>query len=250
MATVTQLSAPYAHFMLNPRPGPGVCDVCFNLTDGYRRCWPCAHRGSWLDAVAPISYSIGGGRLHEALATYKRSAGHETRRLFAELAAVLWRHLEGHEQCLARVAGVDSFEIVTTVPSNDHRRDHSHPLHRLVGREVGPTRGRHVRLLCRSRAEAPSHVFDPERYWSTVALGGESVLLVDDTWTTGANAQSAAAALKRAGAGPVAAIVIGRYLNPKWGRNGDRVRSLERPFDWDRCSRCKRLGLDGFNAYR
>lgn len=245
MATVTELSAPYAHIMLNPRPGPNVCDVCFNLTEGYGRCWACAHGGRWLDAVAPISYSIGGGQLHQALATYKRSTGHEARRLATELAAVLWRHLEVHERCVAQVAGVDGFGIVTTVPSSDHDRDAGHPLHQLVGRVVGPTRERHARLLCRSRVDALCHEFHPERYRSTVELNGESVLLIDDTWTTGANAQSAAAALKSAGSGPVAAVVIGRHLNPGWGCNAERLRSFERPFDWRLCGRCGQSELDG-----
>jgi predicted amidophosphoribosyltransferase len=245
MATVSELSAPYADFMLSPRSGPDVCDVCFNLIEGYGRCWACAHGGRFLDAVAPISYSIGGGQLHRALVTYKRSADRETRRRFAELAAVLWRHLDSHEHCVARAAGVGAFELVTTVPSNDRRRDDAHPLHRLVGRRVGPTRDRHRRLLGRTQAKTHLHQFSPDRYESNVELDGQSVLLIDDTWTTGANAQSAAAALKAAGSGPVAAIVIGRHLNPEWGRNGDRLRAFERPFDWRRCARCEGSGLDG-----
>jgi predicted amidophosphoribosyltransferase len=244
MATVSELSAPYANFMLRPRPGPDVCDVCFNLTEGYGRCWACAHGGRFLDAVVPISYSIGGGRLHHALADYKRSAGWETRRLFAELAAVLWRHLDAHEPCVARAAGVAAFDVVTTVPSGDRRRDHAHPLHRLVGRRVGPTRDRHLRLLRRTAAEIPAHEFSPDRYESTIELNGQAVLLIDDMWTTGANAQSAAAALKAAGSGPVGAIVIGRHLNAEWGHNVDRLRSFERPFDWRRCARCVRNEVD------
>jgi predicted amidophosphoribosyltransferase len=244
MATVSELSAPYATFMLNPRPGPGVCDLCFNLTEGYGRCWACAHGGRFLDAVAPISYSLGGGQLHRALAAYKRSAGCDAQRLRAELAAVLWRHLVVHEGCVARAAGVVAFDVVTTVPSSDRRRDQGHPLHRLVGRRIGATRDRHRRLLRRTGAEASVHEFNPRRYESTAELNGHSVLLIDDMWTTGANAQSAAAALKAAGSGPVAAVVIGRHLNPEWGHNVERIRAFERPFDWRRCARCQRSALD------
>ena len=43
---------------------------------------------------------------------------------------------------------------------------------------------------------------------------GASVLLVDDTWVSGASAQSAAAALKLAGARHVAVVVVGRHVNP------------------------------------
>jgi orotate phosphoribosyltransferase len=41
-----------------------------------------------------------------------------------------------------------------------------------------------------------------------------SVLLLDDTWVSGASAQSAAAALKLAGARHVAVVVLGRHVNP------------------------------------
>jgi orotate phosphoribosyltransferase len=69
-------------------------------------------------------------------------------------------------------------------------------------------------------------------------LNGQSVLLIDDTWTTGANAQSAAAALKVAGAGPIGAVVIGRHLNRAWHENDRRLRGISGPFDWRRCALC------------
>ena len=78
--------------------------------------------------------------------------------------------------------------------------------------------------------------FDPRRFEVTRRLSGESVLLIDDTWTTGASAQSAAAALAEAGAGAVAAVVIGRYLNRDWHENDRRLRALPRPFQWDICA--------------
>ena len=43
---------------------------------------------------------------------------------------------------------------------------------------------------------------------------GASVLLLDDSWVSGASAQSAAAALKRAGARHVAVVVLGRHVDP------------------------------------
>jgi phosphoribosylpyrophosphate synthetase len=43
---------------------------------------------------------------------------------------------------------------------------------------------------------------------------GRRVLVVDDTWVTGARARSAAAALALAGAQVVAALVIGRAVDP------------------------------------
>ncbi len=238
MPTVAELSAPYGNFMLGPRHGPDVCSVCFNLTDGYGRCYACTHGGLWLDTVAPISYSVGGEQLHHALASYKRLSGMTGRRFGLGLAAVLWRHLAGHERCLARAVGIDSFSVVTTVPSSERGRDEAHPLHLLVAGLVAPVRGRYDRVLQRSAAAVEPHRFGVEKYAPRRELAGGSVLLIDDTWTTGANAQSAAAALKSAGAGPVAAVVIGRYVNRGWRHNDRRLRALPRPFDWRHCAFC------------
>jgi hypothetical protein len=237
--TVRELTAVYGNFMMSPRPGPEVCETCFNLTHGYSRCYACSHGQNWLDALAPISYSIAREQLHHALASYKRLSGEPARRLSAELAALLWRHLSGHEPCVASAAGVAQFELVSTVPSGIRERDEQHPLRQIVGELVGPTRDRHERLLERSDAEVPPRTFALNKFRARRALNGETVLLIDDTWTTGASAQSAAAALKTAGAGAVAAVVIGRHLNREWHENDERLRRLTRPFDWTRCPLCE-----------
>lgn len=239
MASVRELSAPYENFLLGPRHGSGVCARCFNLTDeGYRYCYACTRQEAILDAIAPISYSVAQEQLHHALSTYKRWVGPAARRLAVQLAAVLWRYLEAHEACLARAAAVDSFPIVTTIPSGESARDREHPLHWIVGDAVEITRGRHRRLLRRSSIKVAPRSFHPDRYVSEASLSGEPVLLIDDTWTTGSSAQSAAATLKAAGAGVVAAVVIGRHVNRDWHANDRRLRALPR-FDWGQCALCR-----------
>jgi hypothetical protein len=240
VATVSELSDPYANFMFGPRHGRGVCTFCLNLTRGFERCYSCARGELALAAVVPISYSVGGEQLHHALMGYKRLNGEVARRLTVELAAVLWRFLVSHERCVAAAAGVPAFELVTTVPSGARERDDQHALRRMVGDLVGPTRQRYRRLLRRSPLpvrprELAAHKFEPLR-----RLRGEPVLLIDDTWTTGASARSAAVALDGAGAGLVAAVVIGRYLNRHWGENDQRLGALVPAFDWDRCAMCGR----------
>ena len=238
MPSVAELTALYTNFMLGPRPGPDVCGQCFNFTRGYERCYACAHNQQRLDAMVPISYSVAREQLHHALAGYKRLEGEVARRLGVELAAVLWRHLSAHERCLARAAGVDAFDLVTTVPSGDRVRDQRHPLCSIAGELVGPTRDRYERLLCRTDVDVAAREFHARRFEPVRSLSGEPVLLIDDTWTTGASAQSAAAALRDAGAGPVAALVIGRFLNREWHENDRRLRGITRPFDWERCALC------------
>ncbi len=200
MPTVGELSGLYENVMLGPRRGPDVCSTCLNFTAGYENCYACAYGRGVLDAVAPISYSVGHEQLHHALASYKRLDGEVARRLGAILAAILWRFLAEHERCVAHAAGTSRFDLVTTVPSGDQARDEHHPLRWIVGELVGPTRERHVRLLRRTHAEVAPRTFSDTKFEATQPLANHNaILLIDDTWTTGASAQSAAAALKAAG---------------------------------------------------
>jgi predicted amidophosphoribosyltransferase len=241
MPTVGELSALYENVLLGPRRGPDVCSTCFNFTAGYARCYACSYGQPdqpALDALAPISYSVAGEQLHHALASYKRLDGDVARRLQAILAAVLWRFLSQHEKCLVQAAAAERFDIVTTVPSGNRQRDDDHPLRTIAAELVGPTRQRYRRILRRTDAEAPQRTFSSTRFEATTNLDGQAILLIDDTWTTGATAQSAAAALKQAGAGPTAAVVIGRHLNREWHENDRRIRGIARPFDWAVCALC------------
>jgi predicted amidophosphoribosyltransferase len=235
MPTVAELTDVYTNLLLNPWSGPGVCETCFTFTDGYTRCYVCERAERTLDAVAPISYSIAGEQLHHVLAGYKRFGGDVARRMQIELAAVLWRYLADHEPCVATAAGVHSFPIVTTVPSSSRMRDERHPLRHIVGEIAAPTRDRYERLVTRTVAPVEERTISAEKYVVAHQLSCEPVLLIDDTWTTGANAQSAAVALRAAGAGPIALVVIGRHIRRDWHDNDQRLRQLPRPFQWDEC---------------
>jgi hypothetical protein len=239
MAGFARLSAYAAEHLITPRSGPDVCLECGNLTQGFDRCYACDHGGHCLSAFLPVSYSVGGEPWHGALAAYKREADPFVGDAVALLAAVLERFLVGHEACAAAEAGVPSFDLVTTVPSARPDRDAPHPLRQIVAEFVGPTRDRHESLLRRASAAAEPHRFDSRRFEVVRPLhGGERILLIDDTWTTGANAHSAAAALLLAGAGRVACVALGRYLNPGWHENLRRLGPLRGQFDFARCTLC------------
>ncbi|MDQ3988971.1 MAG: hypothetical protein M3291_07205 [Actinomycetota bacterium] len=60
--------------------------------------------------------------------------------------------------------------------------------------------------------------FEPER-WALAESGSGAwhhVLLIDDTWTTGARAQSGAMALAADGATAVTVVVLARWLDPSY----------------------------------
>jgi predicted amidophosphoribosyltransferase len=235
MGTVRQLDM-NPTLLHSPRRRAGVCADCFNLTRGFTRCFACAHLEHHLATMVPISYSVGHEYLHHILADYKRTRGLPADLAAGQVAAMLSMFLARHEACVARAAGVPAFGLVTTVPSSDSHRDEHHPLRRLVGEQVPQTGGRHERLLRRTSVPLEPRAFDARRYRAVRPLEGESVLLIDDTWTTGASMQSAAAALKAAGAATVAAIVVGRHVNREWGENDRRLDAL--PFNWSRCPLC------------
>ena len=89
------------------------------------------------------------------------------------------------------------------------------------------------------RARLPDDPRNPnaDRFSASVASFGDArVLLVDDTWTGGTSIQSAAAALKNAGAASVTGLCVARWLS----RNrASHVPLLEKataqPYDPFRC---------------
>lgn len=237
---VVELSDLLAHSLRNPasRGEPGVCRVCSTFCPGYETCYACGSQPEWLDAVEPISLSVNLGQLHTDLRGYKDNPSAGGRRNFqVRLTSVLWRFLEEHERCLARATGVDAFDRVTTVPSRDPVRDESHPLRMMVGEWCAPIAPRFERLLRRTDVFVAEHEFHSDRYVATRPLAGDAILLVEDTWTTGANAQSAACALKTAGARAVGLVVIGRHIRREYEKNAALLDALPRVFSWETCWR-------------
>jgi len=241
---VDEASEAYERSMRNMAPaGPGVCRVCWAFVDAdYETCYACGHQPANLDVVVPITYSEHLGQMHTALRNYKDGATAEIRGYAAvRLAAILWRFLRQHENCVAAAAGVEAFDLVTVVPSSTPDRD-EHSAFRLVTETVEPVRDRLQRTL-RPTGEVTGRDFDLHRFDATTDVSGCSVLLLDDTWVTGGHARSAASALRRAGAQKVASVVIGRHLRREYepvsdsGETcGDLFDALPAAFSWQSCA--------------
>jgi hypothetical protein len=100
---------------------------------------------------------------------------------------------------------------VAVVPSGCHRSG-VHPLRALVEPYLAlPWAG----LVAGPGEPVQAREFRPGRYHATTPLPGATVLLLDDTWASGSSAQSAAAALKLAGAGSVVTLILGRHISPR-----------------------------------
>ena len=208
------------------------CRTCRGpVQAGFARCYQCdlAHArcgGLLADVVAPVAYAVKGGRLAEDLWRYKSGAAGATE-AGARLTAVLARFLREHSDQVWRAAGMAAGpELAAIVPSGQGRPG-PHPLLGIVASCVdvpivplsaAPGAAARARGLADGVAAG----------WLTVggAVAGADVLLVDDTWVSGATAQSAAAALKAAGARRVALVVLGRHVDPADLRSAEFLRAL------------------------
>jgi predicted amidophosphoribosyltransferase len=241
---VDEASQAYERAMRNiMAAGPGICRVCWGFNDpDYETCFKCGHRPDCLGVMDPITYSEHLGQMHLALRNYKDANSAAIRRHDAiRLAAILWRFLRDHELCVARAAGVDSFDLVTIVPSSKPERDKHSAFAELTG-WIEPIKERLQRTL-EPTGEVEGREFSSNRYRATADLSGRSVLLLDDTWAAGGHAQSAAHALTAAGAQKVALVVIGRHVRRDYepvqdsGEScGDILDALPENFDWTTCA--------------
>ena len=254
MATVFELSEPYRNHLIPVLPpGSGVCAVCWTaINPDFRVCYPCnaarVEYGSKLaDIVVPIALAVKRQQLAHELWHYKTDVDVRVRsQLKTRLAAVLWRFLGQHEAHIADAVDVPSFDIVTTVPGTRERAG-EHPLASIVGTIVGQTRSRFQPLLTLSPSAAQMpHTLVHGRYRAKRLLRNDpAVLLIDDTWTMGGNAQAAAIALHEAGAATVATVVIGRHFDRSFGRSEDYYQlARRRRFSWDTC--CLELGEEDY----
>ena len=121
--------------------------------------------------------------------------------------------VDGHRECLNEVSGLDLTGWAMVPSSTSSKRyGKPHPLHAII-KQVLPDVPE-VRLQSHNDKR---HGFDPEAFTLTdgqdrTHLTG-NMLLIDDSWVTGGNAQSAAVCLKRAGAAQVSIYCISRIVN-------------------------------------
>ncbi len=243
--TVDEVAAPYENFLVPmPAPAPDVCLCCHSsVFNGWTRCYPCNEARSALaelraDAVASVALTPEPEQLARNLYLYKDSRVDRAVRqpLVVGLAAVLYKWLRLHEACLAAAAGVGvrGFDLITSVPSTNGRSG-EHPLETLLTRVVSGSADRYEELLRVQRDDVGPREFAHDRFSAVRPVTG-SVLVVDDAWVSGARPQGAAAALKLAGAAPVAVLTIGRWFKVDYPPNVPWLREKRAVgWDWDTC---------------
>jgi hypothetical protein len=168
--------------------------------------------------VSPVRLCPLPSPLYTVLMGYKESPVPEARARFTPMVRDLFdAYFAAHADCLARDVSVD---LVLAVPST--ARPSGPPLAGVagLGDVVQRRLGAHLRadLLCRGpawlahmRPARDGFVVPPTR---RSAVRGRHLLVLDDTYVSGARAQSAAAALRLAGASSVQIVAVGRVLRP------------------------------------
>ena len=240
MATVREVAEPLAEICAPvPYRGDGICVRCHTRPrPGFDLCWSCAAVERRLTApcsvLVPVSLYQIGSELHRTLRYYKDARyAVWARRFSRDVAALLCRFLALHAECIV-AAGGGRWDVITSVPSSTGRLG-EHP---LVGalRLVPAVFDEYERLLVRGDV-AVDHIRAADRAYRVAApVRGRRVLLVDDTLTSGARAQSAASALNLAGAKVVAIVPVGRVVDRSWGHLTDWWSNRRRmPFSFETC---------------
>ena len=191
---------------------PVSCVVCRGpVRPGFARCYQCGRHarlgpGLLADAVVPISYAVKGTALAADLWRYKSGRAPGAAR--ASVLVLLLAFLHDHGACVWRHAGMPAPGRLAVVPTGCGRPG-PHPLLELVSPYL---RLPVTRLVIRPGRQGRD--LDLDRFGADRTAAGARVLLLDDSWVSGASAQSAAAALKQAGARQVAIVVLGRHVDP------------------------------------
>jgi hypothetical protein len=246
MPTAAQYTDPYLHIYTPvPAAGPGVCARCRSGPNpGYSVCHSCRRVidqvSRPLTSIVPISLYTLNSQLWHVLRHYKDGSGTSAELLAMQVAAIIARFTALHLPCVSTLLGGEP-AVVTSVPSTRPQpRPGRHPLETAVTR-VGVLAARYAPLLRRGPALVDHNRADDHAFVVPRRLGGERVLLFDDTLTTGARVQSAASALLLNGAAAVAAVVVGRVINPEWNENCRRIWDEARAtqFSFDQCCLCR-----------
>jgi hypothetical protein len=139
-----------------------------------------------------------------------------------------------HGDCI-RGAAAENWDVLTIVPSSAGRVGR-HPLERVISM-FRSLKDQYEPLLASGPGLAGHNTAADDSYVTTTDVRGRRVLLIDDTFTSGARVQSAASALQLAGATVVAALPIGRVIKPDFNAESKALleRAREHPFDFGVC---------------
>lgn len=218
-----------------------TCEVCCTpVLPQYPRCVQCnkhlasehqlADRvGSLIYAVEPTSQS------YLLVSNYKTNAAGPN--MLLQMAALLGLGLRGHATCAMKLAGAKStgWAVVPSTKGRSTLHEYASQLAQTESHNLG------IEFLGCGRRDRNIH---PE-YWKVDVARGipDHVILIDDSWVSGAHAQGVAAALKAVGVSQVSIFTVANVLDPNWEPNPSFIREHLAPPAFDKL-RCPWTGAD------
>lgn len=228
-------------YLRNPvRQDRVTCAVCTTPVEGHRRCFQCEQHRRYegvADVTGFMTYAVGGQQSGYVMRGYKAPRPLDEHRAIVTLLALL--ALSRHGSCPEALGG-DRVTYWATVPSLPAKPG-EHPFHGIIhglisGGEVPLASARAVALTAVPKVHYPRGV-SPDHFQTSSRLArGSHVLLMDDTWTGGGHAQSAALALRKAGAARVSLLVIARWIKEDFGNNAQFLGAIaDHDYDSETC---------------
>ncbi len=223
---------PSAHvFVCRLCLGPGQARSSTGVS-WWPQCYPCKKlferapevlQERFVAATIAVDPSPWFGRLQ----TYKRSAP-EYQPL---IASVAWQFMNAHRDRFSAMLGGPA-EGIVVVPSTKGTPLNLQPLRRAL-MMAAPLRDLLVAAVQHNGKQVRRQEYAPEAFDVVPALiAGRRLLVIDDTWVTGARLTSVAGALLAAGAGAVVPFAIARDVNDAWcSHDHPYRREMERPYD-------------------
>jgi predicted amidophosphoribosyltransferase len=217
--------------------GEHVCGLCLGAVNGYPQCYDCfklflrsACPRDLRGRVVPMTIAFNPSAWYSALWTYKRAQFLENA---PTLAALIFLWITEHRNHLETLLG-GAWDLITVVPSKKADALFDEQRLRLAIGLVKPIDDD----LQETLRFAPGHEFGrnlytPEIFQPVRRVHGSRILLIEDTWITGATALSAAGALMDAGARSAVIVPTAREVQLEfWERDGphpfcDAVRAAE-----------------------
>jgi predicted amidophosphoribosyltransferase len=200
-----------------PKDRSDVCPVCRSWRhERWDRCSNCLQALSELsepcDRVIPLTLYARPSCMRDWLKFYKEGSDSIRQEYSNRLTIILDRFLQ--ENLAQLYESVGGYDFVAPVPST--QRIGKHPLGRLLARAPEAFGAPYTEVLKRGTGELGRRVLSDLGFVATSNLCGTRALLIDDVYTTGSRAQSAASAVTLSGGRTAAIFVFGRRVDPEF----------------------------------
>jgi hypothetical protein len=219
------------------------CDRCFGPKQpDYAHCYGCSRLDvsapdALLDRVRPITTAAMDGPWYALLIAYKRPD--QARWPF--LVALAGGFIETHDGEIGKLLGGDA-TMVCVVPSTKGVSPEKQPLYRVATMMAEHGDGIPPAVAALEHGAEPKQrlTYNPQLFSlrQGVAVKKERVILLDDSWASGATAISAAGTLIKAGASavmtmPIARLYNANYWRPALGEGNPYEKAIAAPWDVD-----------------